>query len=194
MLFKAIALAVVAFAGSSLAYEVTSPSPSQGWTTSGPNIFKWQWASTDPSNFTVVLTNANISIMPFSDAVLATVVDTTLGQITCGPPTGGWPAGSGFRINLTPDDINIDTVIAQSDYFDIFDSTSTLSRLPTGTVPIPDPYATGASPTDNAPYQDGGSAVDAPFFSAARSVAGECPRVFTLVAGSFALLFLSSVI
>lgn len=56
MRFLAVA-AVLLSVSSALAYQITSPGGSQGWTTSGPNYLKWERVDTDPLNFTVVLTN-----------------------------------------------------------------------------------------------------------------------------------------
>ena len=49
--------ALLAFAASALAYAVTEPAPSTGWTTTGPNVVAWNMVSTDPANFTIVLSN-----------------------------------------------------------------------------------------------------------------------------------------
>lgn len=46
-----------ALAASTVAYEVTQPTLANGWTTTGPNIIKWNQNSTDRLNFTAVLTN-----------------------------------------------------------------------------------------------------------------------------------------
>ena len=50
-------LALAALAASALAYQVTEPSQTQGWTTVGPNVVTWDRVSTDTTNFTLVLTN-----------------------------------------------------------------------------------------------------------------------------------------
>ena len=49
--------ALLALAASALAYQVTQPTNSTGWTTSGPNVVAWDMVSTDPANFTILLVN-----------------------------------------------------------------------------------------------------------------------------------------
>jgi len=45
------------FSASALAYQITSPSGTKGWTNSGAQPLAWQRVDTDPLNFTAVLTN-----------------------------------------------------------------------------------------------------------------------------------------
>ncbi|KAG1872786.1 hypothetical protein C8R48DRAFT_770172 [Suillus tomentosus] len=115
----AILLASIA---SAFAYEVTSPGDSEGWTTAGPNVLTWQRVDTDPANFTVVLTN-NYGVM--NPQVLNALVDGTLGTIDCNAPSGGWPVGYGFRVNLAADAQHLDTLLAQSNQFNITSGSST---------------------------------------------------------------------
>ncbi|KAG2077232.1 hypothetical protein BDR04DRAFT_1113301 [Suillus decipiens] len=122
----AILLASIA---SAFAYQVTSPGGSQGWTTSGPNYLTWERVDTDPLNFTAVLTNVacNQGAMPQGDQVLNALVDGTLGTIQCNPPSGGWPQGAGFRVNLAANAQNLDQLLAQSSQFNINSTTSSTS-------------------------------------------------------------------
>ena len=46
-----------ALAASALAFSITEPTNSTGWTTSGPNQVSWEKVSTDNNNFTIVLSN-----------------------------------------------------------------------------------------------------------------------------------------
>ncbi len=48
---------VLAFALSAAALSVTVPNNSSGWISQGTNTLSWNRVSTDPTNFTVVLTN-----------------------------------------------------------------------------------------------------------------------------------------
>jgi hypothetical protein len=57
--------------------------------------------------------------MPQNDQVLNALVDGTLGTIVCNPPSGGWPLGAGFRVNLAQDAQHLDTLLAQSNEFSI---------------------------------------------------------------------------
>ncbi|TBU23504.1 hypothetical protein BD311DRAFT_781653 [Dichomitus squalens] len=126
------ALALLAFAASALAYTVTEPDASTGWTTSGPNVVAWQSVSTDPANFTIVLDN-QVQQPPTTQVLDALVVGSE-GKITVNPPSGGWKAGKGFRVNLVADTEHLTTILAQSPQFDIVASTSsTFSTAVTAT-------------------------------------------------------------
>lgn len=62
------------------------------------------------------------------------VVDGTLAVIACSPPSGGWPSGSGFRVNMVQDAQHLDTIFAQSSEFNITaisSSEATTSSAPT---------------------------------------------------------------
>lgn len=63
----------------------------------------------------------------FSSQILAALVDGTLGNTTLNPPSGGWPTGSGFRVNLVANDTQLDTILAQSNTFNITDATASAS-------------------------------------------------------------------
>ncbi|KAI1786654.1 hypothetical protein LXA43DRAFT_1032768 [Ganoderma leucocontextum] len=115
-------LALLPFAASALAYSLTGPDAATGWTTSGPNVVAWQMVSTDPANFTIVLDNQNVT--PATSQVLDALVDGTLGNITVNPPSGGWKAGKGFRVNFVKDSQDLNSILAQSPQFDITASTS----------------------------------------------------------------------
>ncbi|KAG1752608.1 uncharacterized protein EDB91DRAFT_1234598 [Suillus paluster] len=140
--FTAILLASIT---STFAYQVTSPGDAQGWTTSGPNSLTWVRVDTDPLNFTAVLTNQ--AVMPQGPQVLNALVDGTLGQIICNPPSGGWPQGSGFRVNLAKDAEDLNTLLAQSNQFNINSTTSSGSSSATsGTSSVSYP-TTAVTPT-----------------------------------------------
>jgi len=62
--------------------------------------------------------------MPQGDQVLNALVDGTLGTIVCSPPSGGWPQGSGFRVNLAANAENLNSLLAQSGEFGIVAATS----------------------------------------------------------------------
>ncbi|KAI0368050.1 hypothetical protein BV20DRAFT_923546, partial [Pilatotrama ljubarskyi] len=118
--------ALLAFAASALAFQVTEPTNSTGWTTSGPNQVSWNKVDTDASNFTIVLVNQvrlPVSFPP-TKQVLAALVQSSLGKVVVNPPSGGWKSGSGFQVNLVKDAEDTDTILAQSDQFTISSSTS----------------------------------------------------------------------
>ncbi|KAI6035094.1 GPI-anchored small secreted protein [Pisolithus orientalis] len=131
-----VVAAILLSVSSAFAYQVTSPGGSQGWTTSGPNYLTWNRVSTDPLNFTAVLTNTNTTVMPINNQVLNALVDGTVGTIQCNPPSGGWPTGDGFRVNLAQDAEHLDSLLAQSDQFSITGSTTTGTSTSTTSASI----------------------------------------------------------
>jgi len=140
---------LLAFISSAFAYQVLVPNASQGWTNQGGQSLSWDRVSTDSLNFTVVLDNQNIT--GFSPQVLAALVDGSLGNATMNPPSGGWPTGTHFRVNLVRDTNSLSTMYAQSVEFSILppNGTSTTSK----TVPATALYSTtitDSSPTDTA--------------------------------------------
>ncbi|THV08355.1 hypothetical protein K435DRAFT_847225 [Dendrothele bispora CBS 962.96] len=127
----------LALASSSWAYQVTRPSPSQGWTNSGSQTVTWDMVSTDPSNFTILLTNTDRNVLPINNQVLTASVEGSLGTIDVRPPSGGWIAGPTYRVNLVKSENELSSIYAQSDEFDITESTSSSSAttIPAATLP-----------------------------------------------------------
>ena len=160
-------------AASACAYQILSPSNSSGWTTAGPNNVTWQRVSTDQTTFALVLVN-QVRYLPltrtfstwahllvFQDTtvqptpiVLIATVDGSLDVITVSPPSGGFQAGSNFRINFVNDTSHLTTILAQSDQFAITQSnTTSTTAVPTMYVfffrplaPIMGPFADIAYP------------------------------------------------
>jgi hypothetical protein len=58
-------------------------------------------------------------VMPIDNQELAALVVGTLGSIVAKAPSGGWPVGSGFRVNLIPNPDSVGTILAQSSLFKI---------------------------------------------------------------------------
>ncbi|KAF8812270.1 hypothetical protein BYT27DRAFT_7132671 [Phlegmacium glaucopus] len=119
---RTVATFLLSFVASTLAYSVINPSSSVGWTNQGSQNLTWQRVSTDPLNFTVVLDNQHVT--GFQREVLAALVDGTAGFTRLNSHNGGWPTGSGFRVKLVKDDQNLDTILAESQDFNITDATS----------------------------------------------------------------------
>lgn len=144
--------AVLSFAASALAYQVTFPTATQGWTVTGPNKLTWTRVSTDATNFTALLTNQDRSILP-TDEVLVAYVDGTTGTVTVNAPSNSFPVGGGFQVNLVQDTTHLSTIYAQSNQFNITQSTASVSSTSTGvttppiasTLTVP-PTATGVTP------------------------------------------------
>ncbi|KAF8557912.1 hypothetical protein OG21DRAFT_140877 [Imleria badia] len=117
-------------ASSAFAYQVTSPGGNQGWTTSGPNYLTWVRVDTDPANFTAVLENDNTGY----NEILYSNVDGTLGTLLCSAPSGGWTTGFAFRVNLAQDPEHLDTLLAQSNQFNITATSSGGSTMSSASI------------------------------------------------------------
>ncbi|TFK71808.1 hypothetical protein BDN72DRAFT_409600 [Pluteus cervinus] len=174
---RAVFTSLLAFAASTLAYQVTFPGGASGWTDSGAQVVTWQRVDTDRLNFTIVLVNQvcprlffrvlvcvvlmpaqNPSIFPNGSTVLAALVDGLSGNTTVNPPSGGWPDGTGFRVNLVQDAADLNAILAQSTEFSILpDNTTSSIKFPTPSqtpniqtgapAPSQDPNAPGSGTT-----------------------------------------------
>ncbi|KAL1719595.1 hypothetical protein EV715DRAFT_290021 [Schizophyllum commune] len=118
---------LLALAAAVSAITITEPNSSQGWTNKGGQTVKWQAVDTDPSSFTILLTNTDRSVMPDNNQMLAAEVDSSLGETTVNAPSGGWPTGGSFRVNFVKNTTELNTILAQSDEFDIKEDTSSSS-------------------------------------------------------------------
>ncbi|KIY49398.1 hypothetical protein FISHEDRAFT_58297 [Fistulina hepatica ATCC 64428] len=76
---------------------------------------KWTMVSTDRSNFTILLVNQGAS---YSE-VLANDVQGSADEDDVSAPSGGWVVGTGYRVNLVKDADDLDSILAQSDEFNI---------------------------------------------------------------------------
>jgi len=141
------AFTIFAFSASAIAYEVIVPSPSQGWTNNGAQTVSWQLVPTDPSNFTIVLTNTNREVMPQNDLVLDALVVGSLLTTKVNPPSAGWPTGGTFRVNLVKDTEDLNTILAQSDEFNITEPTTATSSSGSTTGSSISPSASSISTT-----------------------------------------------
>jgi len=139
---------LLAFISSAFAYSVLSPNGAQGWTNQGAQLLTWQRVDTDRLNFTAVLTNQNVT--GFDPQILAALVDGTLGKANMNPPSGGWPTGSHFRVNLVQDATDLNAILAQSPEFDITPPTSSSKSTSATATPVTGPTPTDSS-TDGSP-------------------------------------------
>ncbi|KAF8631601.1 hypothetical protein AX15_002349 [Amanita polypyramis BW_CC] len=132
---------VLSLAASTLGYTVSIPNASKGWTNEGAQTLTWTRVATDSSNFTAVLTNVDRSVLSENNQVLAALVVGTLGTTALNPPSGGWPLGNGFRVNLVKDTEDLNTIYAQSDEFSIMppQNTSSYSMTTISSSPIIQP-------------------------------------------------------
>jgi hypothetical protein len=136
---------LLAFISSAFAYTVLTPNGSQGWTNHGAQLLTWQRVDSDRQNFTALLTNQNIT--GFQPQILAALVDGTLGSAPMNPPSGGWPTGDHFRVNLVQDATDLNSILAQSPEFSITQGTSTLSSTVSSSSTGVPPTATAVTPT-----------------------------------------------
>ncbi|KAI5896481.1 uncharacterized protein SCHCODRAFT_02614981 [Schizophyllum commune H4-8] len=118
---------LLALAAAVSAITITEPNSSQSWTNKGGQTVKWQAVDTDPTSFTILLTNTDRSVMPDNNQMLAAEVDSSLGETTVNAPSGGWPSGGSFRVNFVKNTTELNTILAQSDEFDIKEDTSSSS-------------------------------------------------------------------
>ena len=77
----------------------------------------------------------------YDPQILAALVDGTLGKTSLNPPSGGWPTGTNFRVNLVQDDRNINAILAQSPEFTINATSSTTGSFVTSFFLLPDPIS-----------------------------------------------------
>ncbi|KAI0728677.1 Ser-Thr-rich glycosyl-phosphatidyl-inositol-anchored membrane family-domain-containing protein [Fomitopsis betulina] len=150
-------VSLLALVASVVALQVTQPSNSSGWTTSGPNTITWSSVSSDKSNFTIVLNNQES--YPEYNEVLESSVETSKDSVTVNPPSGGWVAGAGYRINFVQDADSLNTIYAQSNDFTIEDSSSSTfsSSSSTGSVSVSKTSGHSATSTSDS---SSGSATD----------------------------------
>ncbi|WVO18495.1 hypothetical protein L204_106212 [Cryptococcus depauperatus] len=101
------------------AIQITFPSNSSGWDTHGSQMIKWKSVSTDPSNFTIAISQPGSSM----NEDIKTDVMTSDGSYVY-TPAKDLEAGEGYRISFTSQDGGI---LAQSNYFSITQGTSTVT-------------------------------------------------------------------
>ncbi|KAL9712939.1 hypothetical protein Ac2012v2_004180 [Leucoagaricus gongylophorus] len=151
--------ALLTLVASASAYLVTVPNGSRGWTSVGAQPVSWDRVETDPSNFTIVLTNQNRALFPQDQILVAQQDGVSTDTVSCNPPSAGWVLGTSFRINLVKSSEDQSTIYAQSNEFEIklpngvTTSSGSLSIRPgpTSSVPtvLPSP-ATSSSPSTTA--------------------------------------------
>ncbi|KAL5527253.1 hypothetical protein ACEPAG_6044 [Sanghuangporus baumii] len=118
-------LPILAVALGVSALRVLAPNENEGWASTGSNTLSWERVSTDPTNFTVVLTNTDRSVLPENNQLLAAFVDATSAtSVSIDAPSGGFNVGGSYRVNLVRSQDDLDTIYAQSDEFNITAGTS----------------------------------------------------------------------
>ncbi|KAG9104891.1 GPI inositol deacylase [Ceratobasidium sp. 370] len=121
-------------ASGSLAYQVTFPTASGKWYSGEvTNQLTWDRVSTDATSFTIVLTNQNRALLPTDQQLIATV-DGTTGKVDVPAPSGGFPVGKGFRVNLVKSTTELNSILAQSPEFEIASGMSPVSSASTASM------------------------------------------------------------
>eukprot|EP01099_Mayorella_cantabrigiensis_P007145 TRINITY_DN6205_c0_g1_i1.p1 TRINITY_DN6205_c0_g1~~TRINITY_DN6205_c0_g1_i1.p1 ORF type:complete len:199 (+),score=8.37 TRINITY_DN6205_c0_g1_i1:123-719(+) len=129
---RASFFALLSFAASAVAYRVTSPSTGTKWYGGAvTNKLTWERVNTDPEQFTLVLVNEDRSLLPVNNQQLIATVPGSIGTIDVPAPSGGFPVGTNFQVNLVQSTTNVSTIYAQSPRFDIVTGTSTVSGTST---------------------------------------------------------------
>ncbi|OAX31635.1 hypothetical protein K503DRAFT_777414 [Rhizopogon vinicolor AM-OR11-026] len=117
-MFHRLALASVAFLGVvSAQLTITSPSADDWWVAQSLNILAWTCNTSPYQNFTILLTNSNLSILPAPLALIA-VQENFDCSATITQQQSAQPAGTGYVVQLSST-INATDVYAQSEPFEI---------------------------------------------------------------------------
>ncbi|KZT62338.1 hypothetical protein CALCODRAFT_479231 [Calocera cornea HHB12733] len=118
-----------------LAIQVTSPTQSTIWLSgSSSQTISWSSVVTDPTSFAIVLVNQDRSVLPTNDILLADNVSTTAGTTTVTYPSGSWPVGNAFQVNLIRSSEDTSTIYAQSNDFNITSSAASSTSSSSSSV------------------------------------------------------------
>ncbi|KAG8716033.1 hypothetical protein FRC11_010759 [Ceratobasidium sp. 423] len=156
-------VALLSLIASAAAYQVTYPGGGDKWYAGTvTNTFKWDRVSTDAESFTLVLVNDDRSLLPVNNQQLIATVPGSTGTVEVPAPSGGFPVGKGWRVNMVKSPTEVTTILAQSPEFEIISGTGTssgtVSATPTsaGTTPS---STTGLNPTSAASSSNGAMSV-----------------------------------
>jgi len=70
--------------------------------------------------------------LPLDQVLAASVVAAEgAGNTSVRPPSGGWPTGKGFQVNFVKSEDEVNTIYAQSNEFEIAESSSSSSSATT---------------------------------------------------------------
>ncbi|CAE6433298.1 hypothetical protein ACGC1H_001531 [Rhizoctonia solani] len=147
-------VAILSLIASAVAYEVTYPSASDKWFAGTvTNTFKWDRVNTDATSFCLVLVNDDRSLLPVNNQQLIATVPGSTGSVEVPAPSGGFPVGKGFRVNMVKSPTELTTILAQSPEFEIVSGTGTSSGTLSATssisrsVVVVTPTSAGTTPT-----------------------------------------------
>ncbi|CUA76917.1 hypothetical protein RSOLAG22IIIB_02397 [Rhizoctonia solani] len=121
-------VALLSLIASAAAYQVTYPGSGDKWFAGTvTNTLKWDQVSTDAATFCLVLVNEDRSLLPVNNQQLIASVPGGTGSIEVPAPSGGFPVGKGFRVNMVKSPTDVNTILAQSPEFEIVSGTGTSS-------------------------------------------------------------------
>ncbi|KAK8858444.1 hypothetical protein IAR55_002671 [Kwoniella newhampshirensis] len=161
------------------AIQITVPSNSSGWQTSGAQVIQWTSVSTDPANFTITLSPPNDS----TKTPIQANVNTSSGSYIY-EPLRDISAGDGYRISFQAADGGI---LAQSDQFAVTTGTSTVSATRSrSAMSTPTTTDSGSRPSGTGASASGSSAAASPSSSQPGTSAADhlaIPSVLLLFVG-----------
>ncbi|CAE7116192.1 unnamed protein product [Rhizoctonia solani] len=186
-------VALLSLIASAAAYQVTYPGGGEKWYAGTvTNTFKWDRVSTDADSFTLVLTNEDRSLLPVNNQQLIATVPGSTGTIEVPAPSGGFPVGKGFRVNMVKSPTDVTTILAQSPEFEIVSGTGTSSGTLSATssisrsIVVVTPTSAATTPTTAGDLNPTGSASTP---NGAMSVIARASPV--VIAGALAAAFMA---
>ncbi|KAF8761166.1 Ser-Thr-rich glycosyl-phosphatidyl-inositol-anchored membrane family [Rhizoctonia solani] len=148
-------VALLSLIASAAAYQVTYPGAADKWYAGTvTNKFDWTRVNTDADSFTLVLTNEDRSLLPVNNQQLIATVPGSVRSIDVPAPSGGFPVGKGFRVNMVKSPTELTTILAQSP--DSVTSRSTVIISPTTGTTTPTSTSGDLNPT-NSPASNNGA-------------------------------------
>ncbi|KLO12637.1 hypothetical protein SCHPADRAFT_941104 [Schizopora paradoxa] len=108
-------LAMITFSVPSFGIEITQPSGIVPWLQNEPNLIAWTFVNGDPSNFSVIINNQNMSVLN-GNLVIVAIVKTSDREFNVSNVT--LPESPGYRLTFA-DPLNSNEIFAQSAAFSI---------------------------------------------------------------------------
>ncbi|KAI5450182.1 hypothetical protein NCC49_003331 [Naganishia albida] len=122
-----LSLAVAFLASSAQAIKVTAPTKSTVQASGSALQLTWDSVNTDPTSFAIVLVNQDSQFLANSPVTLVQNQSTSAGSASLTYPSGAWPTGTAFQVNLVKSTSETNSILAQSEMFNITGSASSSS-------------------------------------------------------------------
>ncbi|WVW84487.1 hypothetical protein I302_106521 [Kwoniella bestiolae CBS 10118] len=181
-MFAKILFPLALFVAAAQAIQITNPSNSSGWQSTGAQLIEWTSVATDPKNFSIYISQPGSS----AKQVIQKDVNTSEQSFIYTPSRTISP-GQGYQISFMGNDEN-NGILAQSNQFEVKEGESTLSATSTASLTTTD--ATTASPTAASTTGSGTQSAT----SAAASSGNSNSAGYILTAPSGALLFVAGLV